>query len=152
MLRYFAHGLIFSTINFLLLSLSSFILVGLIIFGFAIGLILGLILGLAVGFLILFLIESALNTFIMRWIWKTPVKTNWKSMLVHGSLLFITLVLVSIPSLIINLILPSIFTTIALLTIYCFIDGYIARAVASNWVVTTKVEQMRPGQDYPASQ
>lgn len=130
------HGLLFSAINFLAIFVWILLLIGLGYVGFLIGLV--------IGFLVLFLIEGFINTYLTRRLWKISVKTDWKSLLVHGFLLFIALVLVSIPSLIINLVVPSLYTTIVLFIVYCLIDGFVARAVAGRWVAIGRRAEMVP--------
>jgi hypothetical protein len=40
---------------------------------------------------------------------------------------------VAIPSFLINIVLPSLVTTIVLFIVYCFIDGFVAASVAGGW-------------------
>jgi len=93
----------------------------------------GFILGLIIGFVLLFFILGGLNVALTGFIWSIPIKSDWKSLLAHGFVLFIALILVGVPSFIINLAAPGLATTIVVFIIYCFIDGYVAKGVAGFW-------------------
>jgi multiple sugar transport system permease protein len=123
--RYFAHGLLFSVINLLLTLAWTVLLAGLVIFGAIIGLI--------IGVLILFLIEGVINSFLMGRIWNLSVKTHWTSLLIHGLVLFVALLIVSIPSFIISFYIPSLSVTAMLSVLYCFVDGYVAKTIGKRW-------------------
>jgi multiple sugar transport system permease protein len=128
--RYFAHGLLFGVINLVLALAWTFLLAGLIIFG--------AIIGLAAGVLILFLIEGAINSFLMGRIWNLAVRTSWTSLLTHGFVLFIALLIISIPSFIVSFYVPSWPVTAVLFLLYCFIDGYVAKTVGRNWQIEAR--------------
>ena len=104
----------------------AFIFVLLVIGGAFIGLILGLI--------VLFYIIGGINGFLADLIWAIPVKTDWKGLLLHGFVLFFVLTIAQIPSFLVNLIVPSLATTIVLFIVYCFIDGFIAKKVSEGMV------------------
>ena len=123
--RYFLHGLSFNIIIFLLSFAWAILFVGLLI--------LGAIIGLIIGIVLLFFILGAINVFLMERIWDFRAKADWTSLLIHGLALFFVLLIVSIPSLIINLLAPNLPVTIVIFVIYCFIDGYVARAVGGIW-------------------
>ncbi len=125
LLKYFLHGILFSGIFLAMAFIWAIIFVVLIAFGSFIGLIL--------GFIVLFFIISGINVFLADLIWGISVKSDWKSLLVHGFVLFILLIIVSIPSLVVNLIVPSLITTIVLFIIYCFIDGFVAKSLAGSF-------------------
>jgi hypothetical protein len=131
--RYFLHGLFFNVIFFLLTIAWAILLAGLIIFGAIIGLIIGII--------ILFFIYGAINVFLMERIWDFRVKADWKSLLTHGLAMFFVLLIVSIPSIIINFLAPSIPVAIVVFIVYCFIDGYVAKAVGGMWEETDYGEE-----------
>jgi len=126
--RYFVHGLLFSIFGLIIGIVLGVILLGLVVFAALIGLI--------IGFLILFLVLGAVNKFLMDSIWSIQVNDDWESLLVHGFALAIAFLVVSIPSFIIRLYAASLPTTIVLFIIYCFIDGYVAKAVGSYWIVS----------------
>lgn len=125
LLKYFLHGLSFSVILTLLIIIWALVLVALILIGSIIGLI--------IGFIILLFIMGGLNSLLASLIWSISIKTKWTSLLGHGLVLSIALVLVGIPAIIINLIAPSLATSIALIIIYAFIDGFVAKLVAMWW-------------------
>jgi len=119
--KYFEHGILFSLIMIGLAIVWAVVLVILI----AIGSIIGLI----IGFVILLFIMGWLNAGLTSWIWETPIRTDWKSLLAHGLVLLIALIVVDIPMIAMNYIAPSIITTIVMFVIYCFIDGFVAKNV-----------------------
>jgi hypothetical protein len=123
--RYFLHGLFFNIIFFLLAFAWAILLVGLMI--------LGAIIGLIIGIVILFFILGAINVFLMERIWDFRAKADWKSLLTHGLALFFVLLIVSIPSVVINFSVPSLPVAITVFIVYCFIDGYVAKAVGGMW-------------------
>lgn len=124
-LRYFAQGFLFSLLFTGLAIAWVFLLAFLLIIGLWIGLI--------IGFLILLFVIGALNAGLTRWIWHTPVRTDWKSLLVHGFILFIALIIFGIPNIIVLIAVPSLAMRIVLFLVYCFIDGFIARVVAEHY-------------------
>ncbi|MGB9713769.1 MAG: hypothetical protein ACPLZC_02180 [Candidatus Bathyarchaeales archaeon] len=93
----------------------------------------GSIIGLLIGLFVLFLLIGGLNAVLTDFIWGIPIESNWKSLLAHGFVLFIVLLIASIPQLVISLVIPNIITTIVLFMIYCFIDGFIAKNIAGYW-------------------
>jgi multiple sugar transport system permease protein len=93
----------------------------------------GAIIGFIVSFLVLFLIEGRINSYLTHRLWNIPVKIRWTNLLTHGAVLFIALLTVSIPLLIIDFFVPSLPTIAILFIVYCFVDGYVAKAVAQNW-------------------
>jgi hypothetical protein len=119
--KYFLHGLIFSLLLLALEIVWAFLLVFLVLIGYIVGLILGLI--------VLFFIVGGLNAVLTQSIWDTYIKQNWKSLLGHGIVLFIALILAAIPSILIRYTSPSLIAEIFVFFIYCFVDGYIAKQV-----------------------
>jgi multiple sugar transport system permease protein len=132
--KYFAHGILFSVINSMLLF---FVWIFLLTSLFLINAIIGVI----ISFLVLFVAEGGINSYLTHKLWNVPIKTNWKSLLLHGIGLAIALTIISVPALIINAIinffspglLISIFAGVIIFIVYCFVDGYIAKGVALNW-------------------
>lgn len=124
-LKYFLHGILFSI---LLLVLGIFWLVI-----FAVLVAFGFIIGFIIGFFVLFLIVGGLNSFLTDMIWSIPVKTRWISLLGHGLLLFIVLIIVSIPQLIINIVAPNLAVQIVLFVVYAFVDGFVAKRIGGIW-------------------
>lgn len=124
-IKYFFHGILFSILLAVLGLGWAFIFAGLVITGFIIGLI--------IGFVLLFLLMGFLNAFITDLMWNINTKTDWGSLLAHGFVLSLALIVVAIPSFLINVFLPSLVTTVILSIVYCFVDGFIAKKVASGW-------------------
>lgn len=123
--KYFVHGASFSVIGLVLSFVWFAILIVLVL--------LGSIIGLLIGFVVLFFFLGGLNSLLTGLIWNTSIKTDWLSLLLHGLVLFIVFIIVHIPSLAINLVAQSIVTVAVLLIIYAFVDGFLARHVASVW-------------------
>jgi hypothetical protein len=123
--RYFLHGLLFSLISIILIFVWIFLAVALVF--------IGSILGLIIGIVLLFFIFGGINTYLMQGIWGISTKSNLLSLFTHGLALFLVLLLVSIPSLIVNLLSPNIAVSVVLFVFYCFVDGYVAKAVGGNW-------------------
>jgi len=123
--KYFIHGFAFSIIFIVLVFIWALIFALLIVIGSFIGFIL--------GFIVLFFFLGGLNSFLTDLIWSIPIKTAWKSLLGHGFLLFILLIIVHIPAVVIEFIVPGLVTTIVLFIFNAFIDGFVAKNVAGWW-------------------
>lgn len=93
----------------------------------------GAFIGLIMGFIVLLFILSGLNSFLTESIWSISVRQEWQSLLGHGALLLVALIIAHIPSIVIHLIAPSLATTIVLFIVEAFIDGFVAKNVASWW-------------------
>lgn len=126
MLKYFLHGIAFSLIMVGLVIIWAVLLVMLIM----IGSVLGLFIGIAA---FLFSI-GGLNVILTNEIWHVEVKSDWKNVLAHGTVLFIALILVGIPSIVLRAVFPGTIISIVLFIPYCFIDGYVARKISGMWV------------------
>ena len=135
LIRYFLHGLAFSLL-FIVLMLVWVIIAAVLI-------VVGLFIGLIIGFIILFYFVGGLNAWLTRSIWSFPVKTNFLSLLSHGFVLFIVLLLAQIPQLILSLGWPSLIMTVILFIAYAFVDGYIAKTVASHWEFTSEEHEYK---------
>ncbi len=123
--KYFVHGALFSILGLALSFVWVAILIVLVMLGF--------IIGLLIGFVALFFIIGWLNSMLTSFIWHMSIKTDWKSILVHGLVLSIVFIIIHIPSIIINLAAPNVITVIVLLIIYAFVDGYLARHIGGIW-------------------
>jgi hypothetical protein len=123
--RYFLHGILYSIVALGLVFVLSFVIVGLVVVGLWIGLI--------IGFILLFLVIGGINVFLMNVLWNISVESNLLSLFLHGLSLAVAFLVVSIPVFIINVFVPSVATTIVLFIVYCFIDGYVAKNVATVW-------------------
>jgi hypothetical protein len=123
--KYLIHGLLFYVLYAIFFLVWAFILVILVTLGAFIGLIIGL------AVLAFFL--GGINSFLTDLLW-FPIETSWKSVLFHGSVLFIVLLVVNVIIVAIpTIILPSITTTILTFITATFVDGYVAKNVASMW-------------------
>jgi len=123
--KYFVHGILF--------LLSYFAMIFLWAFFFAALIMVGLFLGLILGFVVLFFFIGGLNSFLTSIIWSVQVKTRWMSLLGHGLVLFIALLLVNLPHIFVTLAVPNLFVWLVVMVLYAFIDGYVAKKVAMWW-------------------
>lgn len=123
--KYFIHGFAFSVIMIALVFVWAFVLVFLTVAGSFIGLVL--------GFVVLLFILSGLNTFLLESIWSISTEQEWMSLLFHGFTLFVALIAAHVPAIIIIYFVPSLATTIVLFIVNAFIDGFVAKNVASWW-------------------
>ena len=102
--KYFIHGVAFSLL-FTALDIAW-------IFGFLILIILGSVIGLIIGLGVLMLIIGGLNSFLTSLLW-FEVKTSFWSILGHGIVLFIALLVVNFIFMIAPVLaLPGIATTV----------------------------------------
>lgn len=123
--KYFLHGIVFAAISLVLAFGWAFLFIALVLFGALIGLIIGTV--------VLFLLLGYVNAGITSMIWHLDIKTDWKSALGHGFVLFIVLAILGIPSLIVNLAYPGIPTAVTIFLVYSFVNGFVAKQVASHW-------------------
>jgi hypothetical protein len=86
-----------------------------------------------IGIILLFFIVVGVNSVLAELIWGMTIRTNWKNLLGHVFVLLILLVVVGVPSIVLNIVAPSLVTTIVLFIIYSFVDGLIAKGVAGFW-------------------
>jgi hypothetical protein len=130
LVKYFLHGLAFSVL-FIVLALIWAIIT-------AVLLVVGLFIGFIIGIIILFYFIGGLNAGLTSLIWSLQVKTNFLSLLSHGFVLFIILLLAGIPQFILLLGWPSLIMSVILSVVYAFADGFIAKTVASRWEFTAE--------------
>jgi hypothetical protein len=123
--KYFLHGMLYSVISLGLSFVWAFVGVVLVFVGLWIGLIIALVL--------LMLVVGWINVFLMFFLWDISVKADLSSLFIHGSLLTVAFLLVSIPAFIVNMLIPGIVTTTVSFIVYCFIDGVIAQSVGNVW-------------------
>ncbi|MGD0977902.1 MAG: hypothetical protein ABR962_02045 [Candidatus Bathyarchaeia archaeon] len=131
--RFFLHGIAFSVLLALSTIVWAFVAASLVIIGFTVGLMLGVLIGLILGFILFLFIAGGLNILLTEFVWKVSIRQNWKAILGHGLVLFVVLVLIGIPSIIINFLVPSWVTIIVVYIAYCFVDGFVAKKVAFVW-------------------
>jgi hypothetical protein len=77
--------------------------------------------------------ERWLNAALTGIIGDAEIGTDWKSLLVHGVVLFIALAIAHIPASIINLAVPGLTTMAVLFVVNCFVGGFVARTAAGYW-------------------
>jgi len=123
--KYFAHGIVFSIIFFVLSIVWAFISVLLVVVGAWIGLLIAIVL--------LFLIIGFINSIVTDWLW-FPVKVSLGDVFLHGFVLFIIylildFILVVMPS----IYFPSIATAIITLIVATFIYGFVGKKVGEFW-------------------
>ncbi|MDH5483120.1 MAG: hypothetical protein OEY22_09635 [Candidatus Bathyarchaeota archaeon] len=125
LVKYFAHGLGFSILFGLLLFVWVAIFVVLVIGALIIGLIIG------IGLLVLFV--GFINSFLMSVIWGFSMKTSFWSIISHGIVLLIGLVIVGIIFIIPQLVDPSITTQILMLVVGSIPRGFVAKKIGEMW-------------------
>lgn len=131
-LKYFAHGIIFSII-FIILGIAW-------IFALAILVVAGFIIGLIIGLALLILIIGFINAIVTSFLW-FPVKTSFWSLLAHGFALFIILIPIDlIVAFIPNYVFPEISILIITRIVIAFLYGYIGKGVAGFWAEETSEE------------
>ncbi|MGD0495889.1 MAG: hypothetical protein ABSB28_07580 [Candidatus Bathyarchaeia archaeon] len=124
--RYFLHGIAFSILLLLLGLVWVIILVMLVV--------VGALIGLKIGVIVLFFFIVGLNTVLTDFIWSTTIESGWKTLLIHGLGLFFALFFVDLPGYIyLASSGPSPITLIGLIVVCSFIDGFMAKNVASLW-------------------
>jgi hypothetical protein len=123
--RYFLHGIAFSILFNLLELVWIFILAMLVM--------VGAIIGFIIGFILLFFFMAVLNTALTDFIWSTTIQSDWKTLLVHGLGLFFILLIMELPGYILMRSGLSLAVLIGAFVVYSFIDGFIAKNVASLW-------------------
>jgi hypothetical protein len=89
LIKYFFHGILFSGL-FLVLGIIWAVILAVLI-------VIGLFIGFIIGIIVLFFIIGGLNVLLTGSIWNISVKSDWKSLLAHGFVLFIALLIANIP-------------------------------------------------------
>jgi hypothetical protein len=128
LLKYGLHGIALSIIMTVVILGWAFLFVFLIAFGSLIGLIIGLAL------LVMFL--GYVNKWVAETIWDITLQDDWKSIFLHGVLLFIALLLVGIPNLLANFLVPGLLTSIIIFIVYVPVNGYIGSRIAATFEST----------------
>jgi len=123
--KYFAHGIAFSLL-FTILTIAWF-------FGLTILTVFGAFIGFIIGLGILMLIVGGVNSFLTSLLW-FPVRTSLWSLVGHGLVLFIALLIVDgIFVMIPSVVFPRIVTTVITFIFGSFLNGFVARNVAGWW-------------------
>ena len=123
--KYFVHGILFLLLYFAMIFLWAFFIAALVM--------IGLFLGLILGFIVLFFLIGGLNSFLTDILWSVHIKTRWTSLLGHGLVLFIAILVVNIPHIFIIILVPNLFLSIIMIVLYAFVDGFVAKNVAMWW-------------------
>jgi Ca2+/Na+ antiporter len=143
--KYFLHGILFSIAYLILTFLMVPVVAGLMVVGSvagSIGILIGLILGLAILIFALAFVNAALTELV----WSIPMKANPTSLLGHGIILFLGLLIANLPAIVVNVIMPDVFITIVVFVAYCFIDGYLAMSIATGWTAEESEESEEVGE------
>jgi ABC-type transport system involved in multi-copper enzyme maturation permease subunit len=120
--KYFLHGFVYSIV----MTFSSIVLVFIVVFLITFGSIIGLVL----GFCVIFITMGMINRELAKYFWEIETSNEWLSLLKHGFLLFLALLVVGIPGMIfelglINLDIGTIILYyIVFLLVFSIIDGY----------------------------
>jgi hypothetical protein len=126
LLRYFAHGILFSLLAAGFMFAAGFILLFLAILGLG-----GILFVLAMVYIIP-LFFGAANCVITEFLW-FPVKFSWLGTWLHGILMFLTLIIMNLIVLLPLSILPLTPAIIFSLIIGAFLDGYLGKQIAGIW-------------------
>ncbi|MHA2242929.1 MAG: hypothetical protein ACXACE_15095, partial [Candidatus Thorarchaeota archaeon] len=126
--KYFLHGFFYST----MMTFSSIVL------GFVVAflIIIGSLIGLAVGFCVIFITMGLVNKELASYFWEIETSGYWLSLLGHGFILFLALLVVSIPGMIFQFGLiywelgTIVLYGILFLLVFSLMDGYIGKQVA----------------------
>jgi len=130
-LRYFVHGILFSVLYLVLAFFWIFILVALVS--------VGLIIGFIIGFVVFFFFLGGINVYLTDRLWDVSVRDDWKSLLEHGFILFVVLILVSVPAIVLSpyvvglAFLEGLVVKAMLFIAYAFLDGFLAKNVGELW-------------------
>jgi uncharacterized membrane protein len=123
--KYFVHGCAFSLLYTFLVILW--------VFGLLILTAVGSFIGLALGLGLMMLLIGGLNAFLTSLLW-FPVNTSFWSMVAHGIVLFISLLIVNGITLFLpSSVFPGLATTITTFILGSFIDGFVCKQVARIW-------------------
>ncbi len=137
---YFVSGFLWS------IGLEIVIYIMLLVIVFLL-LLLGII-GFIVGFAALFLAIGWLNVKLMGYFWKMDIRTKWTSLIGHGLLLFLVLLIVHLPLTIYDLFTADTLTNLLIYLAIAFgpfsiIDGFVVKKVAGMFEETHQRVQPR---------
>lgn len=125
-LRCFLHGILFSSLYFVLWIVWEVL--------FVILTFVSLVIGFIIGLFVLCLLIGFLNSILTELIWDISIKSDWQSLLAHGFVLLIVLLIASIPTQLIRLESPNLAIVISSFIVDCFVYGFIAQFLAENWI------------------
>ncbi|MFW9952966.1 MAG: hypothetical protein ACFFD3_00335 [Candidatus Thorarchaeota archaeon] len=137
--KYWIHGLAYS-------FLMGFITIGLL-FAIVFLLIIASIIGIIIGFALIFLAIGWLNKTITGYIWKIECRGGWQSLLGHGLMLFVALLIVSLPLIFVSYYIYSNFFVGIIFDygILAIVNGVIAKAVATYFQEKAAIYGYTPG-------
>jgi hypothetical protein len=124
--RYFVHGLVFSILMRASTVVLAAILVMLILFASFLGFI--------IWFAVVFMVWGLVNAKLCSWLWHFDVRMYWTSLLGHGFVLFIVLLILELPVTFLGIgmsiggITPAVLF-IAEIVAYSFIDGFVGKNI-----------------------
>jgi multiple sugar transport system permease protein len=141
--KYLLHGVLFALVSEALAFLWIFLFLALLLVGFFIGAIIGTA-GFIIGIIAAFILEFTFFSYVFGYVnavitertWHVHMRNNWKDALLHGVVLFVTLVVVQIPGVLAYYLIPTIPTYVVAFFVYCLIDGFVARRIAVYWEET----------------
>ncbi len=131
--RYFIHGLVF----YLLMAASNIVLaVVLVMF-----VLLASVLGFIIWFGVVFLVWGLINGKLCSWLWHFEVRQHWTSLMGHGFVLFIVLLIVELPVELLDFGMSTTGISYPVILIvgiiaYPFIDGIVGKAVGNMFAET----------------
>lgn len=131
--RYFVHGLVFS----ILMTASTVVLTFLLLMF----VVLASFLGFIIWFGVVFLVWGLINGKMCSWLWHFDVRQHWMSLIGHGFVLFIVLLILELPATFLGIGLPTTGTVyiavyIIRLVAYAFIDGMVGKAIGNMFAET----------------
>ncbi len=131
--RYFIHGLVF----YLLMAASTIVLAAVLVML----VLLASILGFIIWFGVVFLLWGLVNGKLCSWLWHFEVRQHWTSLIGHGFVLFIILLILELPIEFLDLGMAATGVSYPVIFIigiiaYPFIDGFVGKAVGNMFAET----------------
>jgi len=122
--KYFAHGIAFSTLFFVLAIVWAF--------AFAFLTVTGAVIGLIIGIVLLFLVVGFVNSVVTSYLW-FKVKFGFWDFLFHGFVLFVALLILDVIVAVPTLVSSGIATTAITFLVATFVEGFAAKKLAGWW-------------------
>lgn len=128
--KYFLHGGLFSVILLVFWSFIGSIIAAVLTLGFA-------FVGLIIALIFLFLVMGGINAFLYDFIWDVSIQLDIISLIGHGLLLFVLLLVAYSPIAVLSFYLSSTVPSLVILIVafipYCLISGFVAKKVGQRW-------------------
>lgn len=144
--KFFIHGLLFTLIMYVIIIGWIFLLIPFAMCGFCFGI--------AIALGILAYVIGWINSWLMERIWgREKEEFDWWGPLIHGILLFVVILVLSIPWYAVTAVFPEVNTwpyliiSILVFFVYCLIDGFAAYYVGAMF--TEKFARVRPPMEPP---